>query len=437
MVGAALMILGAAASAPPVNPVWTVAVEDPHGALEVTRDPLLAGGRSGRFLLGCGLFRLDGRGRPRGDLARKARSREGGVVWDIRLREGLKLSDGSDLDAVAFVRLWNRQIPARREARWLTAVLAQPPMVLSVDTLRFRLTGPRPNFLHRLSHPWLALVDPGASVNDNSDLGPFRRLPPAAGDTAVAVRLAARTGSFHGLQVPGDLHLQQAVEAPAGRRVCASGEKIYSLVFNSQDGLASPVRRRLGAGLDRVRFTGLLDPLPGSMPVSEETNEEEAGLMVTVPLLVDQDDPLAFAVADRLQAGLLDAGLRLQIVPVSGAQLERRLRAPLFTVALVPLPRTHANQVFATEALLAAIGLHRSPWLDLLIPAMSRRGGGGPVPEVTAVMKALHEEHLILEMGSAPECHTLPAAADGKLLLPWLTATPMGRFKPSAGDRQP
>jgi hypothetical protein len=437
MVGVALLMMGAAASAPPLTPVWTVAVEDPHGALEVTRDPLLAGGRGGRFLLGCGLFRLDARGRPRGDLARKARSREGGVVWDIRLRGGLKLSDGSDLDAVGFVRLWNSQIPARREARWLIGVLAQAPTVLAVDTVRFRLTGPRPHFLYRLSHPWLALVDPAATVDDTSALGPFRRVPPTAGKAPAGVLLAARPGHFHGLELPGDLRLQHDAESSVGRRVCASGEKIYSLVFNGQDGLSRPVRRRLRAGLDRGRFASLLDPLPGSTEPAGRDVQDAPGPMVTVPLLLDHDDHLGLEVADRLQAGLLDTGLRLQIVPVSGAELERRLRAPLFTLALVSLPRTHSESVLATEALLAATGLHRSPWLDLLIPAMSRGSGRGSVPQVAAVKQELEDEDLLLEIGAADECHLLPSGADSRALLPWLTSTPVGRFKPATRELQP
>jgi hypothetical protein len=311
-------------------------------------------------------------------------------------------------------------------------------MVLTADTIRFRLTGRRPQFLRRLSHPWLALVDPGAAVADASSLGPFRRVPPAAGIPASGdVLLLSRADHFHGVELPGDLLLQDAAAADGSRRVCAAGEKVYTLIFDEQAAPAGPVRRRLLDGLDRERLAPLLTGVAKSLPEPGAGGSGEAADPVTIPLILDEQDQRAVAVADQMQAALLDAGIRLRLEAVSGAELERRLRAPLYSAALVSLPPWLSAVPLGMEARLAAIGLHRSPWLDLVLPALGRRSGRGTQPEAAALRTALREAYLVIELGAADECHMLPAGVAESALLPWLTPTPAGRFRRAGRETGP
>jgi hypothetical protein len=434
--GALLALVAAAGASPAEQLPLEIAIQRPQRALEIGRDPLLAGGRGGRFLLGCGLFRLDARGRPRGDLARKARPSEGYTVWDIQLRGGLHLADGSDLNAVAFVRLWNQQIPQRREVLWLTDVLAQAPIVHTQDTIRFRLNSPRPRFLARLSHPWLALLDPGATVDDLSSLGPFRRVPPQAGDRPGDVSLRARRGHPHGIDLPGDLHLRRDVALNDQDHFCAPGARVYALVFNEKTAPPLSMRRRLLQALDREHLQHLLSSVRSGREADGPLYVPADGIQA-VPLLMNHDDPAAMEIADQMQAGLLEVGIRLQLQGVGGAELERRLRAPLYSAALISLSTSTPDEVLAMEARLSAVGLARSPWIERLAPALSRSPVRGNVPEVEAIELALDEKFLFRELGTATECRLLPARSRKRDLLPWLTSTPAQAFETSAREPRP
>ena len=129
--------------------------------------------------------------------------------------------------------------------------------------------------------------------------------------------------------------------------------------------------------------------------------------------------------------------VRLRLEAVPGAELERRLRAPLYSAALVSLPPSLSEAALGTEARLAAIGLHRSPWLNLVLPALGRRSGRGTPPEAMAVTTALREAYLVIELGAADECHILPAGVAESALLPWLTPTPARRFKRAGHETGP
>lgn len=383
-------------------------------------DPLFAGWRGGGFFFGCGLYRLDGRGVPRPDLARRARVREGGLVWDVTLRSGLRLADGSALDASGFVRLWSRQIPARRESRWLTAPMARPPVAVDRSTVRFRLREPRPGFLRRLSHPWLALMDPHAEAGDTSSLGPFR----LAGSPAPAgsmVHLLSREDHRHGLVLPGDLLFRTGRAREGASMYCAEDQLQAWLVFSAAMEPAASLRRRVAQGMQRLSGG---NPAPGLA-------RSRPGLESELNLLLPEDDVRLVRLADRVQAVLLDDGIRLRLEVVAPAVLERRLRAGLYSVALVAMPTT-VGAALDMEARLAATGLLAGALQERLAPLLRlsvRRQRGQDYLDLLqpAGATAMH-----LPVQPVGLCRMLPAGISPARILPWLAPLPVGAFRKQA-----
>ncbi|MCZ6746088.1 MAG: ABC transporter substrate-binding protein [Acidobacteria bacterium] len=407
------------------RPAWHVVMSRPTSILAGGDDPLFAGRRGGGFFFGCGLFRLDGRGVPRPDLARRARAREGGLVWDVTLRPGLRLADGSALNAVGFVRLWTRQIPARRETRWLTAPMALPPVALDVATVRFRLREPRPGFLRRLSHPWLFLMDPHAEAGDPSSLGPFRLVRSESPDASI-VRLVSRADHHHGLDLPGDFFFREDGAGASETTYCADDQVQAWLVFSAAMEPSTSLRRRVAAGLHRlVRGDGPLDP--GRDKPGEET---------VLTLLLARDDSQIMRLADQMQAALVDANIRLRLEVVAAAELERRLRAGLYTAALVRMPAA-VGTALDMEARLVATGLwgfdvqaRLAPFLRL--PPRRQKG-----QRYLDLIQPPGAAAMQLPVQPLRVCLRLPAGAPAEKILPWLTPVPVGAFRKQAAGATP
>jgi len=412
--------------------VWNVELPRPAMILMSggRHNPIYAHQRDGMSYFGCGLFRLDAHGRPRPDLARRAVAREGGLVWDVALRRGLRLADGSALDAAGFVRLWGRQIPPRGQARWLTSSLALPPEALDAATVRFRLRAPRPDFRRRLSHPWLALMDPRAEPGDRSSLGPFR-LARRTSVGAMEVHLVARADHDHGLDLPGDLIFRQQIPGDAVTTYCADDRISAWLVFSAMDGPPPELRRSLAAVVQRL-FGGD-ERLAARSGEPGETRE--------LNLLLPAGDSQLVQIADELQAAALDVGIRLRLKRLGDSVpgdtvLQRRLSSGLYSVALVRMP-ADIGTALAMEARLAATGLWPSDVharLDPFLRLLPRRQKGQPYlglmqPPGTAVMQ--------LPVTPLRLCLRLPAGAPARKILPWLTAIPVDAFRKQAGGVTP
>ena len=177
------------------------------------RDPVLSPRTPAALLLGSGLQRLDRRGRPAGELARRVTRREGGAIWDFRLRDDLRLADGAELDARTFCRLWKRQVPRHVAAHWLLRDLARGPTPVDARTVRFVLSSPRPAFPRRLTHPWLFLQDEDEDGRPSS-VGPFRMEEPVADPARPRLVLRANRGVPAGLPAAKDVVLVRP--PPAG-----------------------------------------------------------------------------------------------------------------------------------------------------------------------------------------------------------------------------
>jgi len=388
-------------------------------------DPIYADQRDGMSYFGCGLFRLNGRGQPRPDLARRAVAREGGLVWDVTLRPGLRLADGSALDAAGFVRLWTRQIPARPETRWLTAPLALSPVAVDAATVRFRLREPRPGFLRRLSHPWLALVDHSAAPGDRSSLGPFFMVRRTS-MTARGFRLVAQPDHDHGLDLPGDLIFSQQIPGDAVTTFCADDRISAWLVFSVIDGPAPELRLSLAAVVQRLAG--------GNIRLAAGSGE--AGETRELNLLLPASDPQLAQIADELQAAALDVGIRLRLERLGDTVLQGRLRSGIFTMALVRLPSS-VSTALEMEARSVATGMWRGDLPARLAPFLRlplRRQTGQSYLDLIQPPGAAAMQ---LEVQPLELCLRLPAGAPPAKLLPWLTPLPVGAFREQAAGAAP
>lgn len=303
----------------------------------------------------------------------------GGRTFRLRLRAGLRFSDGtpvaaSDL-AATFVRLLARDGPnawlalpilgaeALQAGRAATLAGVQ---VLSDRELLVTLAFPMPEW------PW-ALAAPAAAVvsRGGASAGPFV----LQGLDAGGARLAANPLHWRGRPF-ADRLVVKGGDARAAARALAGGavELVVrpEAVPGSAASAATPPLlatyavvnwRRLGAGAERIRrVLGALDraelgkqyargpsapastlvpqpvlagpaPAPGPAPGG-------AGPQARLVLLAAADVPDQRALAERLQVKLFDAGVRAAAELEGGARFAARLAADDFDVALVPIQVT-------------------------------------------------------------------------------------------------
>jgi len=429
------------------------------------RDPVLSPRTPAALLLGSGLQRLDERGRPAGDLAGRATRRDGGASWDFRLREGLRLADGAELDARTFCRLWKRQVPRHAAAHWLLQDLVRGPTPVDARTVRFVLSSPRPEFPRRLTHPWLFLQDENEAGRPSS-VGPYRMEKPEADLTRPRLVLRVNRGVPAGLPAAkdvvlvrpppaGGLILMEMNEAAAvrlaedeirpgwkGRGVilCAAGATSYQLTLNPAVLPSTARRRRLTALLDPGKLARRVAPQTGTPVPAPVTDAHEAAPAPFssrdlpeekhVPLLVDGDDPLALEMADQIQADFLEAGIQVTVTAAPGHLFERRLRSGRYTAALVAARSPFAEPALDLLALLEATGLAGAipvPRVDtaLALPAGRRRRR-----LAEEVLGSLERQGILLPLIRVDECWAWRDRQPARDHLPWLTMSPARRFVP-------
>lgn len=455
--------------------------------LDPDRDPVLSPRPPAALLLGSGLQRFDERGRPAGELAGHVSRRQGGKIWEFRLREDLRLADGALLDARTFCRLWRRQVPRHAAAHWLLRELAAAPAPVDARTVRFVLSSPRPEFPRRLAHPWLFLQDESEGGGPSS-LGPYRMEEPEANPSRPRLVLRANrevradrppAGDVVLVRPPpaGGLILLEMNEAAAVRLaedevpsgwtgegvvLCAAGATTYRLTLNPAVLPSSDRRRRLAALLDPGKLARRVAPQTGTpvpappvdgpptgpreqrppgpaVTVPETPGDEDAPAPSTssdrpeempVPLLVDGDDHLALEMADQIQADFLEAGIHVLVTAVPGPLFERRLRSGRFTAALVAARSPFAEPALDLLALLSATGLAGAipfPRMEtaLALPAGRRRGR-----LAGEVLESLARDGILLPLIRVDECWAWRDRPPARDHFQWLTMSPASRFAP-------
>jgi peptide/nickel transport system substrate-binding protein len=146
-----------------------IAIPDPPSTL----DPLLATSAADRLVVGQiyepltrGVSAPYGQGTSEPGLALWARAGGGGTIWRVRLRPGVRFSDGARLDAAAVLEnamRWRTTGPGQALLPGLVAADAPRP-----DLVRFIFDRPVTDFRHRLASARLGVVSPRALRHANA-----------------------------------------------------------------------------------------------------------------------------------------------------------------------------------------------------------------------------------------------------------------------------
>lgn len=111
-------------------------------------------------------------------LATKWTEAKDGLSWDFTLKQGVKFTDGTPLDAAAVQANVNHvQDPATASSTgYLALGKVQSTEIVSADVIRFTLSAPDSALLESLTQPWLAIESPTAlkrsqQVNCTSPVG--------------------------------------------------------------------------------------------------------------------------------------------------------------------------------------------------------------------------------------------------------------------------
>ena len=318
----------------------------------------------------------------------------GGRTYRLRVREGLRFSDGTPLGAADVAAALARLLtPATASPHaWIALPIegadavragraASPSgvQVISDRELLVTLAFPLPEFPWALAAPAAAPVGPGGA-----GLGPYRiagrsgdalrlaanDLCPAGRPFADALVLAPRDAraAARGLE-RGELELALRPEPlSAATAPLAATTATYAVVNGRRLGAgAGPLRRVLGA-LDRAELVRLFvrgpaEPLTGLLPSAllppahrPPAPEAAAPLPPRVVLLVRAGAPDARAVAERIQVKLFDRGVRAAVDAVEPARLAARLAVGDFDVALVTVRIVAARPALAAGEVALALG---------------------------------------------------------------------------------
>jgi peptide/nickel transport system substrate-binding protein len=298
----------------------------------------------------------------------------GGRAFRLRLRPGLRFSDGEPLGAADVAASLARLLAADVPNAWLAlpilgadALLARRAatlagvQVLSDRELLVTLAFPMPDWPLGLAAPAASVVSPrgagagpfalqaidgnGAHLVEN----PFHwrgrpyadRLLLAAADTRGAARALARGEADLALRPeavgPGAIPTVPLVVTVAvmnGRRLGPAAEPVRRL-------LASLDRAELGRLFARgpsAPLSTLLPPaiLPGPAP-EIPAPAPQGGAPPRLTLVAASDAPDQRAVAERLQVKLFDAGVRAALELEPAARLGARLAGDRYDVALLPI----------------------------------------------------------------------------------------------------
>ncbi len=319
---AGLLLLSAACSAraPAPRPpaALRVAVSGPAWSAPQPPDPAVSGALDPAAPASAGLLELDASGRLAPGLARWASSPDGGRTWDLRLAQ-------EATGARALADAWRRHVPRHPAGAWLLADVESGPVPVGDRRLRFRLRAPSDDFPHRLTHPWLRLPLPVPSPAVE-----WVPAPPAGGlfllrqERVDACRLT-------------EAELAQPV-APPGL-ACAAGAAAYHLILQG-DAAGSVPGRGPFLALDRARLARRAAPATGrplAAPGGGARAGAAAGAGAPPPLLVDAGDAVAVALADQIQADLLEMGVELEVRPEAPARYAELLRGGRYGAALAGL----------------------------------------------------------------------------------------------------
>ncbi|MGC3998133.1 MAG: ABC transporter substrate-binding protein [Anaeromyxobacter sp.] len=315
----------------------------------------------------------------------------GGRAFRLRLRPGLRFSDGTPLGAqdvaASLARLLRRDVPGAWVALPILgadalldgrAAALAGVQVLSDRELLVTLAFPLPEW------PW-ALAAPAAAVTSprGAGAGPFRLVSLDAGGARLAqnpehhrgrpfadalwlgaadARAAARAlerGEVDGVLRP-EAASPDAVAGPAltatvvaqnpGRLGAAAEPVRRALLALDRAELARRFVRGPSAPLETVVPPGLLPapPLPAPAPTAAAAPAQAA-------LLVLATAPDGRAVADRLQVQLSDRGVRLAVQAEPPERYAARLAAGDYDLALVAGPPVALQPSLAAGAVALAV----------------------------------------------------------------------------------
>jgi peptide/nickel transport system substrate-binding protein len=317
-------------------------------------------------------------------LAELPAAEAGGLAWRLRLRPGLRFSDGSPL-AAADVAASLARLAAPGPHGWLAlpiqgaaevaegrAAALRGVEVLSELELRVSLDFPVPEL------PWALAALPTAIVSQRgAGAGAFRRVG-GLGPADARIALAANENDPRGrpfadravlgvrparelpaLLERGEIHLAVRPEAVGRAPLPLRPSVLYYAAVAPGRPAAAALRRALAA-LDRAalarRFVrGPSEPLDGLLPSSIAPGTHPPALPAPaappparpVVILVPAGSPDARAAAERIQVKLFDAHVRATVDEVERSRFPARLAAGDHDLAIVPVPLVSARPALA------------------------------------------------------------------------------------------
>jgi MarR-like DNA-binding transcriptional regulator SgrR of sgrS sRNA len=359
------------------------ALEEPFTGIAASR---LATG-SDRILRGLvfhGLTRLDASGKIEPELAARWETLRGGAEWVFHLRPETAFANGRYVESRHVVASWE-QLLAAPEARyaWLLDALKGFDEMQSGDathasglimedglTLRVVLTRPLKDLPFRLAHPALGI---SAFGEDEQGVGPFEI---SGTPRPQQVSLRANPEYFRGLPHMDELLFVRGEAARSGRvlsggldgAVLGAGEsssaasaakifthsvpRTYLLGLNrAKAPFARPeTAKSFLASLDRESFLRevagergavpeSLVPVPRPGRVTPGPREGAAGSpsgLGRLDLLLPEIDPVAAALAAKIQGQLLRAGGKVVLHPVNSADISAALARREYHLFLLP-----------------------------------------------------------------------------------------------------
>lgn len=261
-----------------------------------------------RLNLAQGLVRFDAGGEIEPGLAERWNVSDDGLSYIFRLAPG-EWPDGRKYMARDVARILNRILRANHDNPTREALGAVEEIVAMTDrVIEIRLRAPRPNLLHLLAQPELALIREGVGS------GPFSLREPDEGDEGDeagagkdAVRLGRQLRGIDG--EPGEREQVSLIALPAAEAIAAFRAGRADLVLGGTIAdLASAGRASLERGVLRFDPAG---GLFGLVPTSVDGPLAEPGVRRLLSRAIDRDALIAALGVPGLgpRATVLEGGL--------------------------------------------------------------------------------------------------------------------------------
>ncbi|MFQ5767425.1 MAG: hypothetical protein ACE5ID_05515 [Acidobacteriota bacterium] len=456
--GALLMVLALASGSPGGGPAAVDAPQPPSLTFSLPpdqspqapwRDPILSAAFPWPLLLSPRLMRFDGGGRLAGDLAAAASTPDGGRTWLFRLRPERRLLDGSALTAQQFCRLWRRGGRMKAKRRSLSRAIFGDPVPGDQETVVFRLRSPSHLFPRLLAHPAFAVegIEAEFCLQPARSRGTWTFIPssPAAPGSLYSVVLQGQDQAIRAFGA-GEVDAWPLSEAwmmtlpppPEVERLCARLPWTYALSFQPRGREALDRRlRQVFMGLIHRRHLvegvapatgrplGAAAGLGGGVPGGETPGDKAAGVdearlrARSFRLLVDAGDLLAVALADQIQADLVDQEIHLQVEKVAGRRYEARLRQGDYGTTVVGFrPYFHAPAL-DLAVLLSSLGLEDARFRTALDDIMATSSRRRRQRQTAAAEEQLRGRYLLVPLLQVDRCW---AAGPGAAALAGLLA---------------